>query len=368
MMASLWTTASIFLGNNTAANPAHFIPSFVDINAFRWKGVSYGRRDLRGGRSGSYKGGGSSGTHYNGGSSNSNWNRNNGSRRGLGTFGRVLGGLAIGVLALALFSALIPGLGVAACGGCCSALLAGACCGLFAARAVNQSGSPYQSASTPIGVNGGQPSQDDMKFEEQAMRAKEEVESCSTYGGQFPSVSPHSGEYSTSYTDLGVHRTTTLRLYFTDSGNGFKLSGEGQDIDGTTEIEDGRANYDGNAWWREKTKSGDVGLQVLSRGKFNFQGKTFEGTWFSSTLAYGAYSSFRVTNVNSVTQVHPIVMHNAQTAGWQGAPIVTGTVQPVMQNSQTASGLQGDVPIITGAVVNPIEIGRVPVVSGSTVR
>ena len=61
-------------------------------------------------------------------------------------------------------------------------------------------------------------------------------------------------------------------------------------------------------------------------------------------------------------------MQNLQTISWQFVPIVTRTVQPIVQNKQTASDLQRDVSIITSVVVNPIGVGCVPVVFGSVAR
>ena len=105
--------------------------------------------------------------------------------------------------------------------------------------------------------------------------------------------SPHSGEYTTEYVDRGITRSGTLTLEFSDNDmNGYTISGKGSDVDGETVIEDGHANYDGMAWWVERNMTGDVGMQVLSTGTFDFDAHTFQGDWHSSTGVRGAFKSF----------------------------------------------------------------------------
>ena len=134
-----------------------------------------------------------------------------------------------------------------------------------------------------------------LDFEECSRRAQEEVESMQTSVSQ-QTAPPHSGEYITSYVDRISHvqHEASLTLNFTPDfhGRGYKLSGEGCDIDGNTVIEDGHVNYDGMAWWRERTIRKDVGLIVLSRGTFDFARRTFNGTWLASSMEHAAYISF----------------------------------------------------------------------------
>jgi len=144
-------------------------------------------------------------------------------------------------------------------------------------------------------------------FDENVQRAKLEIETSRTMHPTIspPSTTPYSGEYITSYVDGGVAHSATLTIQFTDLHNntGYKLSGRGKDVDGTTLIEDGHANYDGTVWWRERTVTGDVGLQILSRGKFDFSKSTLDGTWFASSGQGGSYLAFHA-NWNQQT-THP---------------------------------------------------------------
>jgi hypothetical protein len=135
-------------------------------------------------------------------------------------------------------------------------------------------------------------------FEDMARRAKEQVENAR---GPRQLAAPHSGLYSTSYVDRqsGDRHSATLNLHFTPDfrGNGYKLSGEGSDIDGDTVIEDGFASHDGTAYWRERVVTKDGGLIVLSRGKFDFSRRIFQGTWLASTMEQGSYIVFEAIDV-----------------------------------------------------------------------
>jgi len=132
-----------------------------------------------------------------------------------------------------------------------------------------------------------------------ARLAKEQVEHNARGPRQL--ASPHSGLYSTSYVDRqsGVRHSATLNLHFTPdfSGRGYKLSGEGSDIDGDTVIEDGFCSHDGTAYWRERVVTKDVGLIVLSKGKFDFSRRNFQGTWLASSMEEGSYIVFEAIDV-----------------------------------------------------------------------
>lgn len=139
--------------------------------------------------------------------------------------------------------------------------------------------------------------QDQALFEETVNKAKDAVMQTSRATLSYERKLPHSGEYSTEYLDRGKKMTGTITLTFTDNQtDGYSLNGHGSDVDGTTNVEDGFASYNGEAWWKEKNVSGDVGMQVLSTGKFDFEAHTFEGEWQSSTNLNGAYTSFSATN------------------------------------------------------------------------
>mmetsp|Transcript_22889 Transcript_22889/g.33251 ORF Transcript_22889/g.33251 Transcript_22889/m.33251 type:complete len:385 (+) Transcript_22889:128-1282(+) len=206
---------------------------------------------------------------------------------------------AAGLLVLTMLSLIFPALGIGACLSslcCCCCLSAGATTGQKINDAKYHS---YGSVNTH--------DVDSERFKENVQRAKLEVEASRSmqYSVEVSTTTPYSGEYITSYVDGGVSRIATLTIQFTDlqDNTGYKLSGHGKDVDGTTLIEDGHANYDGTVWWRERTVTGDVGLQVLSRGKFDFNTSKFDGTWFASSGQGGSYLSFQA-NAN-VNQAHP---------------------------------------------------------------
>ena len=85
-----------------------------------------------------------------------------------------------------------------------------------------------------------------------------------------------------------------LTLNFTPDFHGrfYKLSEEGHEIDENIVIEDGHVNYDGAAWWRERTITEDIALIALSRGIFDFSERKFNGSWLVSTMEHAAYITF----------------------------------------------------------------------------
>merc|ERR1712048_1439553 len=111
--------------------------------------------------------------------------------------------------------------------------------------------------------------------------------------GKSPGPTPFSGHYSTEYIDNGLRHEARLKLEFEDVGYGYKISGNGTDVDGLTKIQEGFASYDGTAWWVEEVITGDVGLHVLSTGKFDFPYRTFLGSWFANTDESGVYTNFK---------------------------------------------------------------------------
>jgi len=139
-------------------------------------------------------------------------------------------------------------------------------------------------------------SREDADFEARVQEVKREVENDSRITQQSQVNEPFSGQYTASFHDpkTGVMHNVSIGMLFTPDirGRGFKISGQGSDIDGMTVIEDGHANYDGTAWWREQTIKGNTGLKVLSRGEFNFQQSTFQGIWLANTTLTGPYNSF----------------------------------------------------------------------------
>lgn len=320
-----------------------FVPAFGH-NSHENKRVLRGGSYSRGG--GTYNRGGSSGgnSSYN---RNRNRNRNNNRRRnsgGMGTMGKVFAGLALAGLGLALMAMFFPAFGAASCGMCLPACLAGTCCGLFAAS--NKLGSANQQAD--FGEPARQTEHEGEVFEDCVARAKFDVENSRGRPPQhlYSRAQPYSGQYSTTFVEAGVTHNATLNLTFTPDlqGNGFKLSGEGRDIDGDTVIEDGHSNFDGTAWWKERNTSGVVGLQVLSRGRFDFQQRTFQGTWMASSMVNGSYISFV-----AMTQEQPR-LHQPY-ASTIGADYPTATVVP-----GAATAYQTSIPVVSGTVVHSSNI------------
>ena len=101
-----------------------------------------------------------------------------------------------------------------------------------------------------------------------------------------------------------------LNLHFTreyQNGHGYRISGQGSNKNGETSIEDGFVTYDGNAaWWRERTVTGDIQLQILSKGSFNFQKRAFSGVRLSNAGMFESYISFGASTANDTPTV-PVV-------------------------------------------------------------
>jgi hypothetical protein len=131
-------------------------------------------------------------------------------------------------------------------------------------------------------------------FEEAVNNAKADVEQKRQATLSYERILPHSGEYTTQYLNRGTEHngSITLTFHYKGSPDGYVLSGNGIDADGCTTITEGYANYDGTAWWKEKTTTGDVGMQVLSTGKFDFVEHSFTGEWYSDTNTKGTYIFF----------------------------------------------------------------------------
>ena len=287
-------------------------------------GGSSNSRFLRGG---SYSSGGRSSYSYNtsSGGSNYNWNRNrnynrNGGNYRGGGFGRALAGFGFAVMGLAFLGLLLGG--GAGLSACCAAL----CCGAAGAAVGASAGAggsnynrnyyngPHQPGYMQSNFNGF-PKQN---FDQQVQQAKRDVENSFSTQGQ-GNVEPFSGQYTTSFIDpdSGTRHNASLCLFFTPDPQrqGFRISGQGSDIDGSTIIEDGFAKYDGTCWWKERAVTGDVGLLVLSRGRFNFHQNTFEGTWLANSMISGPYLSF-----SSISM--PSQQPNPNSKG--NVPVVTG--------------------------------------------
>ncbi len=299
--------------------------------------VSLNKRSLRGGSRGrgrsSFRSGrkwrssrkwGSSGSSWGSsggswGSSRSSWGKKDARKAGI-----IAAFLIIAVVICCLIAPICCGLSTF--GGCLGAI--GACCVLCCMTRSQRS----------------RQSRDD-GFEDNVSRVKLEVDSLRQYSSQAPNytaiavpiVTPFSGEYVASYVDGGKTRQVNLQLMFTPvdgvdkmGGGYFQISGSGNDIDGTTTIEQGVANMDGTAWWVEQTVTGEIGLRVLSRGKFDFTNHTFTGTWLSNTFQTGSYISFQRSsslfsdNKMAMPTNAPTVM--AGVGEYEDVPLLVGTL------------------------------------------
>jgi len=264
----------------------------------------------------------------------------------MNTMKKIFTGLALGAVGLALLSFLLPALGIggvatAGCSACC-ACIAGLCCGAgLTAAAASSSGRFDETAHNQANVNNGyyfnygdsgneknNARYNDDEFEEMIQNTRNEVENNTNSNNQhIITAQPYSGVYNTSFIDpdSGTRHDAILNLYFTKdfNGCGYRISGQGNDIDGETVIEDGFVTNDGDAaWWRERTITGDVGLQVLSKGRFDFQQRAFYGVWMANTRITASYISFCASDANITT------------VGSDGNPIPVAHAIPNHNNSQ----------------------------------
>jgi len=264
---------------------------------FLISGISSGRRPsaraLRGGRGGG--GGGSRGGGGTGGTGGSSRGTSGGSYFSrMGTGGKLLAGAAVGLLAFGLLGGLFPAVGIGLCGALCCAASAGAA-GVAAGAAATKG---TQSKKYPSKGNGG-----GILFPERVDEARRQV----IPSGKTNYSTPYSGEYTTHYIDNGMTHQAKLKLKFEDIDYGYKITGNGSDVDGLTRVEEGFANYDGVAWWIEETITGDVGLHILSTGKFDFPDRSFLGSWFANTDESGVYTDFKASGDSGIYPDVPIV-------------------------------------------------------------
>jgi hypothetical protein len=106
--------------------------------------------------------------------------------------------------------------------------------------------------------------------------------------------SPTDGVYKLSYLSGGFNKTGFATLSFVENGKGFDITGEIQDADGLSKINEGFASYDGKAYWVDTSTSSS--LIVVSDGVFDFDNSTFAGKWEADTGEESLYTSFELTN------------------------------------------------------------------------
>jgi hypothetical protein len=120
--------------------------------------------------------------------------------------------------------------------------------------------------------------------------AKMEVQGSCSRGSKVDA--PVDGWYAYSYHQNDKTLCGKCHMTFVEmGGEGFKISGTSTDPDGLTNIEEGICNFVVKAYWKESYVSGDIGLQVLNKGVFNFTTGTFEGERWATSGASGIIHS-----------------------------------------------------------------------------
>ena len=131
------------------------------------------------------------------------------------------------------------------------------------------------------------------KFEETVSNAREltkrKSREITSKDGKW---TPSDGSYAMSYVDRGRTYSGSATLTFADEGDGYSISGSIRDEDGSSNIVEGFAAYDGTAYWKDRCVRGDIGLSVVSKGKFDIVTSVFTGSWESNTGVSGDYNTF----------------------------------------------------------------------------
>jgi len=134
------------------------------------------------------------------------------------------------------------------------------------------------------------------EFYEELLQMKSDLEADALRGQSSPPKKvPTSGTYATSYIigeDDEKRYKASVTLAFKDIGGYYTISGYGHDVDGDTTIDVGQATYDGSAYWKERSDEGHIGMQVVTKGTFDYEKDTFSGFWLSSSKKKGTYKSF----------------------------------------------------------------------------
>lgn len=152
----------------------------------------------------------------------------------------------------------------------------------------------------------------------------------SVTGGPNPPFETLSGTFDMSYTDRGKQFRGHVCLELKNNErDGYIVTGTTSDADGSATIIEGLVTYEGDAWWVDEVFSGnDIGLKVLSTGKFDWLTNNFQGGWRANTGRTGQYSTFQCTNASKTF---------ASIAPAAGAtpPIVAAVVATPVSYSQT---------------------------------
>lgn len=105
----------------------------------------------------------------------------------------------------------------------------------------------------------------------------------------------YDSDFLLTYTDENTKALSAgfARITLNNTGIGYSISGMCADA-GSAQITDGFVAYSGEAWWVTHSHE-DVGLRVLSTGKFNFGTNRFSGTWRDNRGNKGKYIRFEST-------------------------------------------------------------------------
>ncbi len=167
--------------------------------------------------------------------------------------------------------------------------------------------------------------------------------------GGNPPFETYSGTFDMSYVDQGnqCRGNVTLELKRNERTGYYDVSGTTSDADGTAYITEGFVTYGGDAWWVDEVRSGnDIGLKVLTTGKFDWSTNSFEGSWRANTGQSGLYSSFESTSVTKTfAPVTTATLTNATPAAT--APTMSAVVAtPVIESYSQP-------PIVTAVAESP---------------
>ena len=130
------------------------------------------------------------------------------------------------------------------------------------------------------------------KFQDRIADLRQQVKDHAE--SNFSTGSPTDGTYKLSYLDGGSKKTGFATLSFVENGKGFDITGEIQDEDGLSKINEGFTSYDGKAYWVDTCTSSS--MIVVSDGVFDFDNSTFTGRWEAGTGERSLYTSFELIN------------------------------------------------------------------------
>ena len=106
---------------------------------------------------------------------------------------------------------------------------------------------------------------------------------------------PVNGAFESSYEEDGKRFTTTIHLQFIkNDSTGWSVQGTGHDADGDFEVIEGLLSPSGAVYWIEKCSAGTV----ITKGQFNTDFLSMQGTWEAANGVSGTYQDFQLTSVS----------------------------------------------------------------------